>query len=61
MIKVSSILDKNMKNEKSYVEFVIYPFSFSEFIDLYRTIEPGISDSEAFQKYLVMGGMLYLS
>ena len=44
-----------------YVEFVIYPFSFSEFIDLYRTIEPGISDSEAFQKYLVMGGMLYLS
>ena len=44
-----------------YVEFVIYPFSFSEFIDLYRTIEPGISDSEAFQKYLVMGGMPYLS
>ena len=44
-----------------YVEFIIYPFSFSEFIDLYRTIEPGISDSEAFQKYLVMGGMPYLS
>ena len=44
-----------------YVEFVIYPFSFSEFIDLYRTIEPGISDSEVFQKYLVMGGMPYLS
>lgn len=44
-----------------YVEFVIYPFSFSEFMELYRTINPDISDAQCFQKYLLSGGMPYLS
>ena len=44
-----------------YVEFVIYPFSYGEFMDLYRTIEPGATDARCFQKYLLCGGMPYLS
>ena len=44
-----------------YVEFVIYPFSFSEFLELYHSIEPNSSEQQAFQKYLVMGGMPYLA
>ena len=44
-----------------YVEFVIYPFSFSEFMELYQTILPGQSIQECFQKYLLTGGMPYLS
>ena len=44
-----------------YVEFVIYPFSFTEFLELYGTVEQGISESQAFQKYLIMGGMPYLA
>lgn len=43
-----------------YVEFTIYPFSYAEFLELYRTIEPAASDAEGFQKYLVIGGMPYL-
>ena len=35
-----------------YVEFTIYPFSFAEFLELYRTVEPGASDAAAFQQYL---------
>lgn len=44
-----------------YVEFVIYPFSFSEFTELYRTIFPDKSTSECFANYLTTGGMPYLS
>lgn len=44
-----------------YVEFTIYPFSFAEFLELYRTVEPAASDAEAFQKYLTIGGMPYLA
>lgn len=44
-----------------YVEFVIYPFSFAEFMDLYRTIAPNESVQQCFQKYLLVGGMPYLS
>lgn len=44
-----------------YVEFIIYPFSFKEFIDLYHTIEPGSDERECFRKYLFAGGMPYLS
>ncbi len=44
-----------------YVEFVIYPFSFSEFCELYRTNSPEASESQCFQKYLLSGGMPYLS
>ena len=44
-----------------YVEFVIYPFSFAEFMELYKTVYPDISAAQCFQKYLVLGGMPYLS
>lgn len=44
-----------------YVKFVIYPFSFSEFVELYRTVFPDFSISECFTKYLTTGGMPYLS
>lgn len=44
-----------------YVEFVIYPFSFSEFKELYLSVYPQTSDAECFNKYLVAGGMPYLS
>lgn len=44
-----------------YVEFTIYPFSYSEFLELYRTIYPSSSDAEVFQKFLVIGGMPYLA
>lgn len=44
-----------------YVEFVIYPFSFGEFMELYRTVYPGTADRQCFNKYLTLGGMPYLS
>ena len=44
-----------------YVEFVIYPFSFAEFIELYHEIVPGESIQKCFQKYLLTGGMPYLA
>jgi len=43
-----------------YVEFVIYPFSFSEFARLYSSIYPHTTPGECFQKYLTAGGMPYL-
>ncbi len=44
-----------------YVEFVIYPFSFAEFLDLYRPGAPEASLPQCFQKYLLAGGMPYLA
>ena len=44
-----------------YVEFVIYPFSFAEFLELYRPIAPDEPVQKAFQKYLLSGGMPYLA
>ena len=44
-----------------YVEFIIYPFSFTEFTELYHTIFPDTSMEQCFQKYLLCGGMPYLS
>ncbi|MEG1602833.1 MAG: ATP-binding protein [Cloacibacillus sp.] len=44
-----------------YVEFVVYPFSFAEFIELYNTVYPGTAQGEAFKAYLTSGGMPYLS
>lgn len=44
-----------------YVEFVIYPFSFTEFLELYHTIEPDASMQQCFRKYLLAGGMPYLA
>ncbi|MDY6053516.1 MAG: ATP-binding protein [Anaerovibrio sp.] len=44
-----------------YVEFIIYPFSFSEFCQLYQSIFPQADNHTCFSKYLVTGGMPYLS
>lgn len=44
-----------------YVEFVIYPFSFAEFFELYHMIEPNELVQKSFQKYLMSGGMPYLA
>ena len=44
-----------------YVEFVIYPFSFSEFLELYHTVDPTATIQQNFQKYLLSGGMPYLA
>lgn len=44
-----------------YVEFIIYPFSFSEFLELYQTVFPGVSAAQCFSRYLTEGGMPYLS
>ena len=44
-----------------YVEFVIYPFSFAEFMELYHTVAPEKPINKCFQKYLLTGGMPYLS
>ena len=44
-----------------YVEFTIYPFSFSEFRELYLSVFPDSSDPAIFQKYLLLGGMPYLA
>ena len=40
-----------------YVEFVIYPFSFAEFINLYRETDASVSVQQSFQRYLLAGGM----
>lgn len=44
-----------------YVEFTIYPFSYSEFLDLYRIVDADAQDAAVFQKYLTLGGMPYLA
>ena len=44
-----------------YVEFIIYPFSFAEFLELYHSISPDTPLQECFQKYLSFGGMPYLA
>ena len=44
-----------------YVEFVIYPFSFAEFMELYKTIAHDESVEKCFKKYLLSGGMPYLA
>lgn len=44
-----------------YVEFVIYPFSFAEFSELYAATCPETPPQDFFSKYLVHGGMPYLS
>ena len=43
-----------------YVEFIIYPFSFHEFLEIIGRQDEQISKREAFQKYLRIGGMPFL-
>ena len=44
-----------------YVEFVIYPFSYTEFLELYHSVCLEKSEQQAFQKYMLAGGMPYLA
>lgn len=43
-----------------YVQFVIFPFSFAEFSELWRAARPGTDTSACFRQYLLTGGMPYL-
>ena len=43
------------------MEFVVYPFSFAEFIELYHTVYPITDNRQCFSMYLTVGGMPYLS
>lgn len=44
-----------------YVEFIVYPFSYQEFMELYQTVFPNADSKDMFSKYLTAGGMPYLS
>ncbi|WP_455620219.1 ATP-binding protein [Eisenbergiella sp.] len=44
-----------------YIEFIIYPFSFGEFRELYDSIFPTAEPAQAFREYLTAGGMPYLA
>ncbi len=44
-----------------YAEFIIYPFSFKEFADLYKNEFPNSDIRYTFEQYLLIGGMPYLS
>ncbi|MCL2154007.1 MAG: ATP-binding protein, partial [Oscillospiraceae bacterium] len=43
-----------------YVEFTIYPFSFSEFSEMYTETHPNESEQEVFTRYISFGGMPYI-
>jgi len=43
-----------------YIEFVIYPFSFREFLEHYTSFFSEEKKHEVFKKYLTIGGMPYL-
>lgn len=43
-----------------YIEFVVYPFSFAEFVDMYYTLNPKANETEAFKQYILFGGMPFL-
>lgn len=44
-----------------YVAFTIYPFSFAEFTEMYRTVDENANEAEAFKQYIVFGGMPFLA
>ena len=43
-----------------YVEFIIYPFSFAEFNEMYKQLNPQNTTADTFKAYLFFGGMPYL-
>ena len=43
-----------------YVEFVIYPFSFREYLDMKKTTTSEINVARGFQEYIELGGMPFL-
>lgn len=40
---------------------MIYPFSFAEFLELYRPCAPDVTIQKCFRQYLLFGGMPYLA
>lgn len=44
-----------------YVEFVIYPFSFKEYLECKRLAGNNASIQEEFERYILMGGMPFLA
>ena len=44
-----------------YVEFVIYPFSFAEFVEMKLIKNPNVDKSTCFMQFLKTGGMPFLS
>ena len=44
-----------------YVEFVIYPFSFAEFLEMSRQKNPQADKSSCFMQFIKTGGMPFLS
>ena len=44
-----------------YVEFIVYPFSFAEFLELYHSVFPEETVQKSFQQYILYGGMPYLA
>lgn len=44
-----------------YVEFVIYPFSFAEFLEMRRQKNPQVDKSSCFIQFIKTGGMPFLS
>jgi predicted AAA+ superfamily ATPase len=42
------------------VEFIIYPFSFAEFNEMYKQLNPQNTIADTFKAYLFFGGMPYL-
>lgn len=44
-----------------YVEFVIYPFSFEEYLESRKQMQGEVDSSSAFRSYLEIGGMPFLS
>lgn len=43
-----------------YVEFIIYPFSFKEFLESVKSLNKDINIQEIFKKYILFGGMPFL-
>ena len=44
-----------------YVEFVIYPFSFAEFLEMNRQTNPELDKASCFRQFMKTGGMPFLS
>jgi len=44
-----------------YIEIRVYPFSFSEFLEMSEAIFPDAEKKELFKKYLLFGGMPFLA
>lgn len=44
-----------------YVEFVIYPFSFAEFLEMRRQKNPQVDKTSCFMQFIKTGGMPFLS